>query len=235
MRSAPTVGHSRIQSIAVLPLENLSSDPEQEYFADGMTEELIGTLARFSALRVPSRTSVMRYKGSKKSLPDIARELNVDAVLTGAILRSGDQVRITAQLIEASSDRHLWSESYERDLREILALQNQVGQAIANKIQISVAPQEISRLNSVRPIEPAAHEAYLRGRFHWNKRGPANLTKGIQYFQKAIDADPTYALPYVGLADCYNLLSSWESGARASKGRSAQSDQCGQEGSRNRR
>jgi TolB-like protein len=204
--STPSAGATRIQSIAVLPLENLSSDPQQDYFADGMTEELIGTLGRFNALRVPSRTSVMRYKGSRKSLSEIAEDLNVDAVLTGAVLRSGDRVRITAQLIAASTDQQLWSESYERDLRDILALQNEVAQTIATKIQIRLAPEERSRLTKIRPIDPAAHEAYLRGRFLWNKRGAANVRKGIEYFQKAIDADPTYALPYVGLADCYNSL-----------------------------
>jgi serine/threonine protein kinase len=180
----------RIQSIAVLPLENLSNDPQQEYFADGMTEELINTLARFSALRVPSRASVMRYKDSRKPLPEIARDLNVDAVLMGAVLRSGDRVRITAQLIDVSSDRHLWSASYERDLRDILALQNQVAQTIANEIQISVAPEEKSRLTKARRIEPAVHEAYLRGRFYWNKRGPANLMKGIEYFRRPSTRTP---------------------------------------------
>jgi TolB-like protein/DNA-binding winged helix-turn-helix (wHTH) protein len=160
----------RIQSIAVLPLENLSGDPSQEYFADGMTEALITDLGKISELRVVSRTSAMHYKGTRKTLPEIARELNVDAVVEGAVLRSGDRVRITAQLVEAPSDRHLWAESYERDLRHVLDVQDEVARDVANEIKIKLTPQEQAQLASGRPVDPEAHEAYLRGRYEWNRR-----------------------------------------------------------------
>jgi serine/threonine protein kinase/Tfp pilus assembly protein PilF len=196
----------KIESIAVLPLTNLSGDPEQEYFADGMTEELITYLGKISALRVISRTSVMRYKKTDKLLPLIARELNVDAVVEGAVQRSTDRVRITANLLHAPSDRHIWAESYERDLRDVLALQSEVARAIANEIRIKVTPQEQTRLASAHPVNPAAYEAYLRGRYHWNKRTENDFRKAIEHFQQAIDQDPKCAMAYAGLADCYNLL-----------------------------
>jgi len=196
----------KIESIAVLPLANLSGDPQQEYFADGMTEELIATLGKLSALRVISRTSVMRYKKTEKPLPQIARELNVDAVIEGSVLRAGDRVRITAQLIQAANDRHLWAESYERDLRDVLSLQSEVAQAIANEVKIKVTPDEQAQLAGARPVDPDAHEAYLKGRYYFNKRTQEGLTKGIEYFGAAIAKDPGYALAYSGLADCYTLL-----------------------------
>src|SRR6202041_1143088 len=157
-------------SLAVLPLENLSGDPAQDYFADGMTDELITDLAQIRALRVISRTTVMEYKGARKPLPEIARELNVDAVVEGTVLRSGDQVRITAQLIEAPADKHLWAESYEGNLRDTLALQKKVARAIAEQIRIEVTPREQAALKSVKPVDPEAYEAYLKGRYFWNKR-----------------------------------------------------------------
>src|SRR5208337_3055895 len=144
------VGPPRIESLAVLPLENLSGDPEQEYFADGMTEELITSLAKVGALKVISRTSMMQYKGTKKPLPQIAKELNVDAVIEGSVLREGGQVRITAQLIQASTDQHLWAESYQRDLRGVLALQGEIASAIAEKVRAAVTPQESGRLKAAR-------------------------------------------------------------------------------------
>jgi len=196
----------RIQSIAVLPLANLSGDPEQEYFTDGMTEELIAQLGQIEALRVISRTSVMQYKGVKKPLPQIARELNVDAVIEGSVLRSGNRVRITAQLIQAATDKHLWARSYERGLGDVLALQSEVAGAIANEIQIKVTPQEQARLATARPVNPDAHEAYLKGRFYWNLRSHEGVKKGMEYFQQAIEKDPGYALAYTGLADSYVLL-----------------------------
>jgi len=196
----------KIESIAVLPLANLSGDPEQEYFADGMTEELITNLGKISALRVISRTSVMRYKGTKKPLPEIARELNVDAVVEGTVQRSGNRVRITANLLHAPTDQHLWAESYERDLRDTLALQSEVAQDITNKIQIKVTPQQQARLASARPVNPEAHELYLKGRYEWNKRTEQGLKKGLQYFEEAIAKDPNYAPAYAGLADSYHLL-----------------------------
>jgi TolB-like protein/DNA-binding winged helix-turn-helix (wHTH) protein/Tfp pilus assembly protein PilF len=196
----------QIESIAVLPLENLSGDPQQEYFADGMTEELITDLGKISALRVISRTSVMRYKGTKKPLPEIAKELNVDAVVEGTVLRSDDRVRITANLLDARADRHLWSETYERDLGDVLMLQGEVARAITNEIQIKVTPQEHARLASTRPVNPAAHEAYLKGQFFFNKLTKEDLLKAIECAQRAIQIDPGYAAAYGLLASSY-----WES------------------------
>jgi TolB-like protein/DNA-binding winged helix-turn-helix (wHTH) protein/Tfp pilus assembly protein PilF len=192
-----------IRSIAVLPLENLSHDPEQEYFADGMTEELITNLGKISALRVISRTSVMQFKGTKKSLPEITRELNVDALVEGTVMRSGDRVRITANLLHASTDRHVWAESYERALGDVLALQSDVARTIVNEIQIKMTTQELIRLTSARPVNPEAHLAYLRGRHTLEKYTEADLTKALSYFQEAIGIDPTYAPAYVGLADAH--------------------------------
>jgi TolB-like protein/Flp pilus assembly protein TadD/predicted Ser/Thr protein kinase len=193
----------RIESLAVLPLANLSGDPAQEYFADGMTEALITDLAQIGALRVISRTSVMQYKGVKRPLPEIARELNVDGIIEGSVVRAGDQVRITAQLIYAPTDKHLWAKSYDRDLRNVLVLQSDVAQAIAQEIQVKLTPVEESRLASARPVSPAAYEAYLKGRYHWNQRTPEGVKTAIEYFQQSIEKDPNYALAYAGLADCY--------------------------------
>jgi TolB-like protein/Flp pilus assembly protein TadD len=194
----------------VLPLENLSGDDSQNYFADGMTDELITDLAQISALRVISRTSVMVYKGARKPLPQIARELNVDAVIEGTVLRSGDQVRITAQLIEASTDKHLWSQSYEGELRDTLALQNRVANAIADQIRISLTPREQAALKNVKAVNPEAYESYLKGRYFWNKRTADGLKVALAYFTQAIEEDPKYAQAYSGLADTYALLGDWQ-------------------------
>jgi TolB-like protein/DNA-binding winged helix-turn-helix (wHTH) protein/tetratricopeptide (TPR) repeat protein len=202
-RLSSTASTPRIESVAVLPLHNLSHDPEQEYFSDGMTDELITDLAKVGSLRVISHTSVERYKETKRPLPEIARELGVDAVVEGTVMRSGDRVRITAQLIEARSDRHLWAESYERDLRDVLALQGEVARDIATEIQIKVTTQERSPLASARPINPEAHEAYLKGRYFWNKRTEEGVRKGIDYFEQATRIDPNYATAYAGLAESY--------------------------------
>jgi TolB-like protein/Tfp pilus assembly protein PilF len=199
----------RISSLAVLPLKNLSNDQEQEYFADGMTEDLITRLAKIQSLRVISRTSVMWYKASKEPLPEIARRLGVDAVLEGAVLRSGGHVRITAQLIRAAPEQHLWSESYERNLWDVLALQSDVAQAIAHEIQIKLTPEERSRLTSTHTVDPEAYEAYLKGYYFGNKRTDAGLRKSLQYFQQAIDKNPRYAPAYLGLADSYTLLGAY--------------------------
>ena len=201
-----------IRSLAVLPLDNLSADASQNYFADGMTDELITDLAQISALRVISRTSVMVYKGARKPLPQIARELNVDAVVEGTVLRSGDQVRITAQLIDASTDKHLWSQSYEGDLRDTLALQNRVAGAIADQIRINLTPREQAALKSVKVVNPEAYESYLKGRYFWNKRTADGLKVALAYFNQAIEEDPKYARAYSGLADTYVLLGDWEYG-----------------------
>jgi TolB-like protein/DNA-binding winged helix-turn-helix (wHTH) protein/Flp pilus assembly protein TadD len=199
-----------IRSLAVLPLESLSNDASQDYFADGMTDELIADLGQISALRVISRTSVMAYKHTRKPLPQIARELNVDAVVEGTVLRSGDQVRITAQLIEASADKHLWSQSYQGELRDTLALQNQVARAIADQIRINVNPQEQAALKSVKVVNPQAYESFLKGRYFWNKRTADGLKVALAYFNQAIDEDPRYAQAYSGLADTYSLLGDWQ-------------------------
>jgi TolB-like protein/predicted Ser/Thr protein kinase len=181
----------KIDSIAVLPLENLSGDKEQEYFADGMTEELISDLGQIEALRVISRTSVMRFKGARPEggLQEIARQLKVDAVVEGSVLRSGDRVRITAQLIDATTDRHLWAQSYEGDLRDVLALQSEVAQSIANEIKIKVTPQQQARLARARPVNPEAYEAYLKGRHLTYLNNP----KAIEFLQRATQIDPTWA------------------------------------------
>jgi len=206
-----------IRSLAVLPLENLSGDTSQEYFADGLTDELIATLGQIGALRVISRTSVMPFKRARKPLPQIARELNVDAVVEGTVLRSGGRVRITAQLIEARSDTHLWSETYDGDLRDTLTLQNKVARAIAEQIRISLNAQEQATLARGRVVEPQAHEAYLMGRYFWNRRTGADLEKALEYFTQATERDPNYAQAYSGLADTYALLGDWQYGVLAPK------------------
>ena len=209
---AAWIYHSRsrpstvIRSLAVLPLESLSGDAAQDYFADGMTDELITDLGKISALRVISRTSVMPYKRVRKPLTTIARELGVDAVVEGTVLRSGDRVRITAQLIEASSDKHLWAQSYEGDLRDTLTLQNQVARAIAEQIRISLNPREEGALKNTKVVNPEAYVSYLKGRYFWNKRTAEGLTKAIEYFNEAIAKDPTYGQAYAGLADSYAVL-----------------------------
>jgi eukaryotic-like serine/threonine-protein kinase len=205
--TAPAAASSpRVTSIAVLPLENLSGDPAQEYFSDGMTEELISCLAQVRALRIISRMSVMRYKGLRKAIPEIARELNVDAVVEGSVRRAGERVRITAQLIDAATERHLWARSYERDLKEVLALQSEVAVAIVREIQVSVTPQEETRLRDSRAVNPAAYEAYLKGRYFIERRTEEDLRKGLTCLDEAVRLDSSLELAHVGLADAYNLM-----------------------------
>jgi len=194
-----------IHSIAVLPLANLSGDPTQEYFAEGMTEELTTELAQISALRVISRTSATRFKGTQRPLPEIAKELDVDAVVEGSCEQSGQRVRITAQLIDAREDRHLWAKSYDEDLRDVLALQGRVAQAITREIAVKLTPQEQARLASTHSVDPGAYQLYLRGRFFWRKFSAADIAKSIDYYQQAIEKDPGFAAPYAGLADAYAL------------------------------
>jgi TolB-like protein/DNA-binding winged helix-turn-helix (wHTH) protein len=199
-------GERPIRSIAVLPMKNLSSDPEQEYFSEGFTDELITRLASLQGLRVISRTSVMQYKDSTKPLPQIARELGVDAIVEGSVLHAGDRVRITTQLIRAADDRHLWAQSYDRDERDILALQNDVARQVADNIQLTLAAADRQKLATARPIDHEAHELYLRGLYHWEKRSAEELRAAIGYFQQAIDRQPDYAAAYAGMANCYALL-----------------------------
>jgi TolB-like protein/Flp pilus assembly protein TadD len=201
-----------IGSLAVLPLENLSSDPSQDYFADGMTDELISALAQISALRVISRTSVMTYKHARKLLPAIARELNVEAVVEGSVLRFGDRVRITAQLIEVPVERHLWARSFEGDVRDTLALQKSVARAIAEQVRAKLTEQEQAALENANPVNPVAYEAYLKGRYFLNKRTGEGLKRAIEYLSQAIETDPTYAPAFSGLADAYALSGDWKYG-----------------------
>src|SRR3984957_14448840 len=202
----------KVRSIAVLPLESLSDDPSQEYFADGMTDELITALAQISSLRVISRTSIMTYKRVRKLLPEIARELNVEAVVEGTVLRFGDRVRITAQLIKLPVERHMWAQSFEGDLRDTLALQNSLARTIAERIRVTVTQQEQTALQTARPLNPAAYKAYLKGRYFLNKRTGDGLKTAIEYFTHAIETDQTYAAGYSGLADAYALSGDWKYG-----------------------
>jgi TolB-like protein/tetratricopeptide (TPR) repeat protein len=192
------------RSIAVLPLENLSHDPAQEYFADGMTDELITDLAKISGLRVISRTSVMKFKGEhREQLPEIAKALNVNTIVEGSVLRIGDKVRITAQLIDASTDKHLWADSYERDTRDVLTLQDEVAANIARQIDVELTPNEQARLAQPRPVNPDALEACLKGTYFLGKQTPDGFEKGKEYFEQAIKIAPDYAPGFVGLAAYY--------------------------------
>jgi TolB-like protein/DNA-binding winged helix-turn-helix (wHTH) protein len=193
----------KIRSLAVLPLVNLSRDAEQDYFVDGMTDALRERLEGISALRVISRTSSMHYRGSSKSLREIARELNVDAVVDGSVLSSGERVRINVELIQAGMDQHMWSNSYEGDPRDIFILQSSVARKIADEINVTLTPPDRARLVRARTTDPEAYQAYSKGRFLWNKRTEDDLKKAIGFLQQAIDKDPNYALAYDGLADCW--------------------------------
>jgi TolB-like protein/Tfp pilus assembly protein PilF len=197
-----------IESLAVLPLDNFSKDPSQDYFADGMTEMLTANLAQISGLRVISRTSAMQYKGAHKSLPEIARELNVDAIVEGSVLSSGGKVRITAQLIYAPDDLHLWAATYDRSLSDVLLLQSEVARTIADQIKVTLTPKEELQLTGARRVDPVAQDAYLRGRYYWQQRdtAPENLEKALEYFEQALEHDPRYALAYVGIAQYHSVL-----------------------------
>jgi TolB-like protein/DNA-binding winged helix-turn-helix (wHTH) protein/tetratricopeptide (TPR) repeat protein len=199
----PAASASQIHKIAVLPLENLSHDDQQEYFADGMTDAIIDQLARVRGLTVISRTSTMQYKRAHKPLPQMARELGVDTVVEGTVLRSGNRIRVSAQLIDAATDKHLLSRTFERDLEDVLKLQQDVARAVAQQITSSLSAGEVGRLSNPTPVDPEAYEAFMLGRFYWFKRTPDAFWKGIEYFQEAIAREPNYALAYVGLADSY--------------------------------
>lgn len=195
-----------IHSLVVLPLENLSGDPSQEYFADGITDALITNLARIGSLRVISRTSAMHYKGSHMTLPEIARELNVDAAVEGTVVRSGDRVHITAQLVLARSDRHLWADSYDRELRDVLILQSEVSRNIVQQVRVTLTPQEqAAQVSRLGQVSPQAHDLYLKGLYQWFRQTPEGYQKSREYFQQAIDTDPTYALGYSGLGYYYSI------------------------------
>jgi TolB-like protein/DNA-binding winged helix-turn-helix (wHTH) protein/Tfp pilus assembly protein PilF len=198
--------HPAIRSIAVLPLKNLSGNSADDYFADGMTDELITNLAKISSLRVTSYTSVAKYKGTTKPLPQIGQDLHVDAVLEGSVVREGDQIRITTQLIYVPGDQHLWAEEYQRSLRDVLSLQREVARDVAQEVRVTLTPGEQSRLATAGAIDPSAYESYLRGRSYWNQRNEASLHKAIEQFNKAIEIEPSYASAQSGIADCYTTM-----------------------------
>ncbi len=204
-------GEPPIRSLAVLPLSNLSGDPQQDYFADGMTDALITDLAKLHEVKVISRTSVMQFKDVRKPLPEVARALGVDGILEGSVQRSGTRVRITVQLIRGPSDTHLWAESYERNTHDVLTLQGEIAQAVAREIKVALTPEESTHLTRARPVNPEAYELYLKGQYHYYKWNPEDFQKAVDYFQKAIAADPHWAPPYAALANTYGWL--WIAGA----------------------
>lgn len=203
------VAPRHFNSIAVLPLQNLSNDPSHEYFTDGMTDELITDLAQLKLLRVISRTSVMHYKGTKQTVPQIGRELGVDAIVEGSVEQSGDRIRIRVQLIDAAADRHLWARSYDHEIKDLLALESTAAHDIAAEIQGQLAaPNANSHSVNDRPVRPEAYEAYLKGRYFWNQRSEQGLKRSIEYYQDAIAKDPTFAAAYAGMAGSYSVLGS---------------------------
>jgi TolB-like protein/DNA-binding winged helix-turn-helix (wHTH) protein/Flp pilus assembly protein TadD len=212
-RRGGNAGMAQIRSLAVLPLNNISGDPAQEYFADGMTDALISELAQIGSLRVISRTSMMTYKGARKPIPEVGREVNVDAVVDGTVVRSGERVRITINLINAATDQHLWTKSYERDVRDVLALQREIGRDVAQEIRVKLTPQQQTRVAAARPVNSEAHEAYLKGLYYFNQgineRSEETLKKSSEYFQQAINLDPTYAPAHAGLSRSYHWVASW--------------------------
>jgi len=203
LRKKMLVGRRQIHSVAVLPLVNLSGDPSQDYLADGITEALVTDLAQIHSLRVISRTSAMTYKGTRKKLREIARELNVDAVVEGSIVRTGDRLQVTAQLINAPSDTHLWAQTYQGNLRDLLTLQSRVSQAIVREVGAALTPDEKVRLTTVRVVSPESHEDYLQGRYYWNKRTPDNLRKGMDFFESAARLDPNSPEAFAAMGTAY--------------------------------
>jgi TolB-like protein/DNA-binding winged helix-turn-helix (wHTH) protein/Flp pilus assembly protein TadD len=225
----PTLSHRAaatplVRSIAVLPLANFSGDPAQEYFVDGMTDELITDLAKIGALRVISRTSVMRYKGTKKGLPEIARELNVDGIVEGSVMRSGQRVRITAQLLYGPTDKHLWADTYDRDLGDVLTLQSDVAQAIAQQVRAQLTPQQQARLGAPHPVNPEAYDSYLKGRYYLSNQFTMaqSLNMAKTYFEEAVRKDSGFAQAYAGLADAYLYLAMFRQMSSESAYRSAE-------------
>lgn len=200
---------SDIRSIAVLPLQNLSNDPGQDYFSDGVTDALTTELAQIGTLRVISRTSAMHFKGTRETLPEIGRELNVDAIVEGSVVRSENRVRITAQLIDTRTDHHLWAKAYEQNLKDVLFMQDEVSRDIAAEIRVQLTPGERTRLAAARPVNPEAHEAYLKGRYFYEKLSVPDFRQALTYFQEAVKLDERYAPAYVGIASSYKELGNW--------------------------
>ena len=196
----------QVRSLAVLPLENLSNDVDQEFFSDGMTDTLISQLAGIRSLRIISRQSVMRYKRSAVPMPTIARELGVDAVIEGTVLRAADRVRVSVQLIHAQDDRHLWSAQYERPLRDAMALQAEIARSVADEVQAAITPQETARLSAEQPVDSEAYDFYLRGRYFWAQRTPEALRRSIDYFERALAIEPTFARAHAAIAEAYGPL-----------------------------
>ncbi len=194
--------------LAVLPFDNLSGDPDQEFFSEGLTEEMIAQVGKLNPdrLKVVARSSVAKYKGSKLTAKEIGRELNADYLIQGSVRRSSDRVRITVQLIQARDQIDVWTESYDRELKDVLAVQDSVVRSIASEIHIALTEAQEKRLAAPRKMSPEAYEAYLKGRYYWNKRTGESMQQAEQYFQQAIDNDPTYAAAYSGLADCNSGL-----------------------------
>src|SRR6266849_4301194 len=207
--AAKRTSHPAIKSLAVLPLKNLSGDSAQEYLADGMTEALIGYLSRIHDLRVISRTSAMHFKDTQLSVPEIARTLGVDAIVEGSVIREGGRIRVHAQLIRAVTDEHFWSETYDRELRDVLTLQSEVAQSIARKVEITVTGEEHARLTAARSVSPEVYQSYLKGRFALGKgNSRTDIDESIADFEDAIKQDPTFAPAYVGLANAHSALAS---------------------------
>jgi TolB-like protein/tetratricopeptide (TPR) repeat protein len=211
----------KIKSLAVLPLKNLSGDPAQEYLADGMTEALISRLSSIHHLRVISRTSAMQFKNTPLSVPEIARTLHVDAIVEGSVIRDAGRIRVHAQLIRAATDEHFWSETYDRELRDVLALQSDAAQSIARKVEITVTGEEHARLTAARSVSPDVYQSYLKGRFN-KHNSKVELEQSIAYFEDAIKKDPTFASAYVGLADAYDSLGTVFVGAPPTEARQKQ-------------
>src|SRR5450432_416208 len=208
-REAKAVAPPPIRSIAVLPLANLSTDPEYEFFADGMTDDLITELARIRALRVISRTSVMQYKGTRKSLPEIARELNVDALVEGTVSQRNGHLHVTAQLVQANPEQHIWAESYERPLEQAQNIQSEIAREIAAALRTTMTPEEQARMRGSRTTNSDANLLYLKGRYFWNKRTLEGVRQAAQYFEQAVAKDGDFAQAYVGLADAYIFEGGW--------------------------
>lgn len=211
IRNLASPNQPRIESIAVLPLTNMSGDPQQDYFSEGMTDEVIRTLAQIKALRVTSRTSIMQFKARSKSIPQIARELNVDGIVAGSVLRSGSRVRISVELIHGATDRHIWSQSFERDSRDVIALQGNVARDIAREINATLTKPEHQILSRAQEVEPVARESYLWGRYFLNKFSENDARKSVEYFEAAIRQEPKYAQAYTGLAEAYQELAFYDS------------------------